>query len=335
MDDRDASSPEVEIRALRADEAAGLVACFRRCYGDSYVDRDFYDEASIRRRLQDGTLRSMVAVSPVDGIVGHMALTVRHPGGQVVDAGNTVVDPRHRGGHLAARLGASLVELCREQGFVGFLHYPTTAHPVMQKLAVQGGGIETGLVLGYIPSGTEYRDVPGASHAHRLAAIVSYQPIDPAPPGVSAVPRRYAAMLERLSRQCGLVRTFRAGTGALAAETDAQERFDPRRRLRRFEVLRAGRDLVQRVQRPAAEGEDADVEHVDLSLLDPAVDDAVEALRAEGFFFGALMPAQFAGDTLRLQRLRDADASVLRPQLATDGGRELLEFLTQDRGGRA
>ena len=237
---RDGSFPEVEIRALRADEAAGLVACFRRCYGDSYVMPDFYDESSIRRRLEEGTLRSMVAVDPVDGIVGHMALTVRDPGAQAVDAGNTVVDPRHRGGHLAARLGASLVELCREQGFAGFLHYPTTAHPVMQRLAVQGGGIETGLMLGYIPSGTEYRDVPGAVHGDRLAAVVVYQPIAADRSCAVFVPRRYATMLERLYRKCGLVRTLRAGAEALAAGTDARESFDPRRGLRRLEVLRAG-----------------------------------------------------------------------------------------------
>ena len=56
---------------------------------------------------------------------------------------------------MAAHLGAV------EGGFLGFHHYPTTAHPVMQKLAVECGGIETGIMVDYIPAGTEYREIEG------------------------------------------------------------------------------------------------------------------------------------------------------------------------------
>ena len=77
------------IRPLDAGDAAKLTACFERCYGDSYPAAFFYDPAAIRERIGDGRLHSVVAMTPSGEIVGHMALTRRHPGALTVEAGKT------------------------------------------------------------------------------------------------------------------------------------------------------------------------------------------------------------------------------------------------------
>lgn len=320
-----------DVRLLRAEEAPQLVRCFERCYGDSYVADAFYDTARIRALLAAGTLRSVVATSEGEGIVGHMALTVRHPRSRTVDAGNTVVDPRYRGHHLAARMAGRLTELCREHGFVGFHHYPTTAHPVMQKLAVSGGGIETGLMLGYIPAGTDYRELAGGASATRLAAVIVYQPLAAAPAREVFVPERYREVIERAYELARLERTSRVCAASLPAmSTILESTFDPRRGLQRITVARAGADLRARVG-TALRGDDAELVHVDLGLDDPAVGAAVEGLRAEGFYYCGLLPEYLEGDVLRLQRLRDPAPAVMAPELATDGGAELLAVIAKDR----
>jgi GNAT superfamily N-acetyltransferase len=143
----------------------------------------------------------------------------------VPDAGNTVVDPRYRSRQLAARIGARLIDLCRELGHTGFLHYPTTAHPIMQRLAVAGGGVETGLLLQYIPATTDYRELSGESRAGRLAAVVVYQPIGAAPerevyaPETYRTPRReHAYRRARLPRRLRAPGTRCTGVGELVHE---------------------------------------------------------------------------------------------------------------------
>jgi hypothetical protein len=138
-----------DVRLLRSEDAPQLVRCFERCYGDSYVADAFYDAARIRALLAAGTLRSVVAVSAQDEIVAHMALTVRPRARGPSTQGNTVVDPRYRGHHSRAPRGTADQALSRSR-LRRLPPLPTAAHPVM-KLAVQGGGIETGLMLGYIP----------------------------------------------------------------------------------------------------------------------------------------------------------------------------------------
>lgn len=329
----ESSETLVEIRPLRADEAPQLVRCFERCYGDTYVAEAFYDADRIRTLQASGSLRSVVAVAGADGIVGHMALTIRDPQAITVDAGNTVVDPRYRGHALAARMAAALVTLCRDAGYVGFHHYPTTAHPVMQKLAVKGGGIETGIMLGYVPAGTEYRDLADGASGSRLAVVIVYQPLAPAPARTAFVPDRYGDAMARFYEGARLERELRPAAASLESETARMEAsFDVRRSLLRIGVELAGRDVGERVDE-LCRARPADVAQVDLSLADVGVAAAVEILRRQGFFLAGLLPEYLRGDVLRLQRLANASPEILTPELATHTGRALLAAITADRLG--
>ena len=86
----------IEIRPLTAADAEKLTACFRRCYGDSYVPAFFYDPADIRSRLADRRLESLVATTPSGDIVGHMALIRPHASAVTVELGSAIVDSRYR-----------------------------------------------------------------------------------------------------------------------------------------------------------------------------------------------------------------------------------------------
>ncbi len=321
----------IDIRPLDTEDAAKLTACFERCYGDSYAAGFFYDPAAIRARIADGRLHSVVAMTRAGEIVGHMALTRRHPLALTVEAGNTIVDPRYRSQGLAARLGAALFESCRLGGYVGFHHYPTTAHPIMQRLAVQGGGVETGVMLANIPEDTDYKDLSGKSGQGRLAVVTVYQPIAVAPAREVFLPPRFESMLRTIYQRAGLERsTLTPAKTPAPSSTQLRTSFDDARRLMHIHVERAGADLRDRV-REATTGCPAEVTHVDLLLSDPATPQAVEALRVGGFFFCAVLPEFASSDVLRLQSLHEGENPRALPDLVYPEAREILQVALSDR----
>jgi len=325
-------SAAIEIRPLVPEDAEKLTACFERCYGDSYVVGFFYDPAEIRARMADGRVRSVIAMTSEGEIVGHMAMMRPHAEAITVELGNTIVDPRYRGHGLAARLGAALFEACRTSGYVGFHHYPTTAHAIMQKLAVQAGGIETGVMLSYIPEGTDYRDLGGKSEKGRIAVVVVYQPLAPAPVRSVFLPLCFEEMLCEIYVRAGLEREVRGATVPTAqSPTRLRARHDARRDLLRVEVDRVGGDLVERVE-AAAQRAPAEVTHVDLLLSDPGAPNAVDALVDSGFLFCALLPEFAAADVLRLQRLRSQPRTL--PDLVYPEARGILAVALTNRTSR-
>ncbi|MEO6026003.1 MAG: GNAT family N-acetyltransferase [Candidatus Binatia bacterium] len=322
-------SDEIRIGPLDPADAPQLTACFERCYGRSYIATFFYDPDAIRARMRDGRLQPVVATMPDGTIVGHMALTRRHAQALTLEAGNTIVDPSQRSQGLAARLGAALFEVCRDGGGIGFHHYPTTAHGVMQKLAVQGGGVETGIMLGYVPAGVDYKDIGGAS-ADRLAVVTVYQPLAPAPARSVSVPPRYAAVVHELYGKAGFARAMHPAVPPSSSSTSVLHTTVAAPGVVQIAVERVGADLAAAVAQAASDAA-ALVTHVDLPLDDPGTPAAVEALRPAGFFYCALMPEFAASDVLRLQHLHPAAEPSTLPELVNPEARALLQFAMADR----
>ncbi len=319
---------EVAIRRLVAGDVRELKACFERCYGDSYVVGDFYDLDRLRERITSGRLRSVVAESANGEIVGHIGLTLRHPDAKTVDAGNTIVDPRFRGRQIVVHLGLHLNALCADEGFLGYHHYPTTVHAIMQELSVADEGTETGVMLAYIPAGTEYRELGGEPLADRTAVTVVWRPFAPCPPRTVYAPADYSQVIGVAYSRARLEREFATSLADVNAQEGIVETLhDPRRGLLRFEVRRPGRDLP-RVIAAAISDKTAEVVHVDLSMSDPATPAAANALRNDRFLFCAVLPEYLAGDVLRLQRLR-SDA-LPRPDLVNPDAQEILRLIERD-----
>jgi hypothetical protein len=331
---------------LRPADAAALVACFRRCYGDTYSSEDFYDADKLARRIESGSLRSVVAIADDGALVGHTGLTARHPNARAIEAGNTVVDPAHRGGGLLARLAAALTDLCVTDGFVGYVHYPTTAHEIMQKASVRGGGVETGVMLDYIPDDTDYRAIERRSG--RLAATVVYQPIASAAPRTVLVPRAYRERIAQVYMMAGLPRTLIDADAAaarlapnacdrpeartapaddpLAARaSDAVATLHARRDLLHVHVARSGADLVSRIDLDGAR-----IAHVDVRLNDRSLGAAVAQLRSVGFVYCALLPEFADTDVLRLQRFARIDGTTFGPALANPDAQRLLALIRDE-----
>lgn len=304
------------------------MACFRRCYGDTYPSDDFYDAARLKQRIASGSLRSVVAIANDGTLVGHTGLTVRHPGAHAIEAGNTVVDPARRGQGLLGQLASALTKLCVGEGYVAYLHYPTTAHEIMQKSSVRGGGVETGVMLDYIPAETDYREIDRG--VGRLAATVVYQHLVAAPARQLWVPADYLDLASDRYDSASLERTLLPADHPFEGRrTEVEISFSAKRGLLNLYVAAAGNDFDDALTAALA-AQPHVVAHVDLCMDDPGIGSAVRTLRQQGFFFCALMPEFAHTDVLRMQRLTNIAPTSFSPRLANPDAQRLVESMRKE-----
>ena len=195
----------MEIRELRVSDAEALKTCFISCYGDSYANETFYNLDTLIQSIDSQRLISVVAVEGAQ-VLGHTGLNVTDPNALTAEAGNTVVSPKARGQGILGKLGAALAELTVDAGFCGYVHYPTTAHEIMQKQSTSGAGRETGIMLAYVPAETEYADFE--QRAGRLAATIVYQPFTDGPPLDIYVPALYGPRIRQFASELDLRRNM-------------------------------------------------------------------------------------------------------------------------------
>ena len=318
------------VRDLQTADAPQLTELFTRCYGKTYGSPVFYETAALQTLIAEGRLKSVVALDGAK-LVGHTGITIRHPGALVCETGNTVVDPAARGQGLLKKLGAALRDRVLRERFIGYVHYPTTAHAIMQRASVADGGVETGVMLAYVAETTQYEAVE--QRAGRLAATVAYQPFAAAPPRQVVLPARYASLVKKIYTSCDLSRTASAGAAvdqpapmATLASADYAERG-----LLSLYLQHAGDDLADQVDNLIRQ-HNPKVTHIDLPLNEVHGHVMVEVLAGLGFCFCAVLPEFANTDVLRLQALHDPTPADFWPDLANAQARDYCAFMRAEAG---
>ena len=320
-------SNDIEVKPMTPGDAQGVSECIVRCYGDGYPKRVMYRPDEVSMLVRSRAYNGVVAASGEE-VVGHIGFTWPTSASTVVEAGTTVVDPGFRGQGLMGRLGLALGEVLAAEGAVGFIHFPTTAHPVMQRASLSAGGRETGLMLAYLPAETRDGAI-GAVGEERLAVTVVYQPVLNAPSQSIYLPRRYGGLIQGFADGLGVSRSaaepFRTPTG----ESQLKCAFDAARGLLRASVDRIGADLATAVA-GVVETHAAGLVHVDLAMNDPAIDHAVEELRRSSFAFAAWLPGWAGHDVLRLQYVASPSEGELSPSVFSPDARALLAMIRME-----
>jgi serine/threonine-protein kinase RsbW len=322
------------FRALEAGEAAKLVSCLRRCYGDSHVDPGLYDAPAIERAIASGMRRSAVAVTPAGEVVGHLGIALRRPGDTTADVGLTLVDPRYRGRGLAHRLSVEIGRMAIETGLVGLHDYPVTVHGATQRLGAEYA-LSVGLLLDNLPADVQFGAMEAGGDGDATASLVRYIAVREAPERAVYVPEVYSELATSLYEKTGLRRRIVAGESVReAAEPTAETGFecerDERRGVSKLSVIAAGPATAALEREILAEAAGTRVTQVDIPLREPHAPSVAARLRRIGFFFGALLPEFRDGDVLRLQRLASAPTASAVPVLESRAMRELADFVLGD-----
>lgn len=326
------SDVEVEVRPMTPADAQGVSECIARCYGEAYPKRVMYRANELAMLVRTHAYNGVVAAIGAR-VVGHIGFTRPTSASTVVEAGATVVDPSSRGIGLMGRLGRALGEFLVSEGAVGFIHFPTTAHPVMQRASLSAGGRETGVMLAYLPA--ETRDLAiKARGEERIAVTVVYQPVLKAASQKIYVPRRYVGLILGLADGLGLSRSAAQTLRMPRGKSQLASVCDASRGLERIAVDRIGADIGRKVASVVTSTAAALV-HVDLPMNDCAIDHAVEQLRRSSFAFAAWLPGWADHDVLRLQYVVAPSDAELSPTLFSSDARALMKMIRTELLGSA
>jgi len=330
MDEHEHDEAGIHVDFLAPEGAEAFTRLVRRCYGDSYDAAWVYDPAEVAERLRRGTLWSTVGIADGGEVVAHVGLARQRPDDDVAESGQAVVDPEYRGRHLFTTLKRRAAAQAADRGLFGLYSEATAAHPYSQRANVALGAVETGLLVGYIPATVEYEAID--ARPHRQSVVLYYLKTNDGHTRPVYAPPRDRAMVASIIERAGLRGTVRdASDEPSSANTDlhVDDRDDHNDRV--VTVRTVGDDLLDAVlaARDVALAHAADCVYVDLPLADPGTQRHGDGLRELGFTFGGIFPNRFHDcDVLRYQYLDRVTLDTSDIALASDHGRELLDYVT-------
>ena len=338
----DGSSEDLhaQFRFLEPDEGAVLTEAIEVAYGDSYDVRWVYDVAEVSRRLAEGTYVSCVAETPDGELLCHEGMSLAAAGDAVGHSGQAVTMPTARGRHLFTRTKRFLMDWATEKGLAGMYSEATAAHPYSQRANIELGAHETGFLLGWIPASVSNDAAEKGPRVRRSAALF-YTKLNDGHERPVYAPERHRAIVGQTLELCEL-------RGALAeppADAELTERselhveVDTDHNLALITVPVPGADLEQAVaaeRRHLFHRRGLDAIYIDLPLANPATALVADHLEALGVSYSGVFPnSRCDGDVLRMQSLHGARIKADDVSVASEHGRELLEYVLADLPGGA
>lgn len=325
---------EAQFRFLEPGEGAVLTQAIETAYGDSYDLRWVYDAAEVSARLAAGTYVSCVAETADGGLLCHEGMSLANVADSVGHSGQAVTMPAARGQHLFTRTKRFLMDWARERGMAGMYSEATAAHPYSQRANVELGAHETGFLLGWIPASVS-NDAAG-ERAGRQSAALFYTKLNDGHERPVYAPERHHGIVGRTLELCELRGTLAEPPAAaeLAERTELHVAIDADHNLALITVHVPGADLEAAV---AAERHHLfhraclDAIYVDLPLGTPATALVADHLERLGVSYAGVFPnSRCDGDVLRMQSLHRVRVRAGDVAVASDHGRELLDYVLAD-----
>jgi len=311
-----------------------LTGAIEAAYGQSYDVRWVYDPNEVGARIGAGTYVACVAETPAGQLLCHIGMSLAAAGDAVAHSGQAVTLPAARGQHLFTRTKRHLMEWAQQRGLAGMYSEATAAHPFSQKANIDLGAHETGFLLGWIPASVS-NDAAGGRSGRQSAALFYTKLNDGHERSVYA-PKRHRAIVEQTVALCELRGTVADPPpgSELSERTEMQVEVNEDHNLALLSVHTPGADLEQVV---AAERHHLfhrrclDAVYVDLPLEKPATALVSDHLERLGVSYAGVFPNNRTdGDVLRMQSLHRVRVKADDVAVASDHGRELLDYVLAD-----
>jgi hypothetical protein len=325
----------VTFRYLEPGEGNVLSEAIQAAYGDTYDVRWVYDPAEVSARLAAGTYVSWIAESATGELLCHEGMSLAAAGDAVGHSGQAVTMPAARGQHLFTRTKRHLMDWATERGLAGMYSEATAAHPYSQRANLELGAHETGFLLGWIPASVS-NDAATEQSPRRQSAALFYTKLNDGQERQVYAPERHHEIIGRTLELCELRGTLAdpPGKTTLPERTDLHVEVDDDHNLALITAHKPGADLETAV---AAERHHLfhrkclDAIYLDLPLEDPATALLADHLERLGVSYAGIFPNNRTdGDVLRMQSLHRARMAPEDISVASDHGRELLEYVLAD-----
>jgi len=325
----------VTFRYLEPGEGQLLTEAIRAAYGDTYDVRWVYEAAEVEARLAAGTYVSWVAESAEGELLCHEGMSLAAAGDAVGHSGQAVTMPAARGRHLFTRTKQHLMDWARERGLAGMYSEATAAHPYSQRANLELGAHETGFLLGWIPASVS-NDAATDRRPRRQSAALFYTKLNDGHERDVYAPARHRDIIGRTLELCELRGTLAdppAGV-QIPERTNLHVEVDEDHNLALITAHEPGADLEQAVaaeRRHLFHSKCLDAVYLDLPLENPATALLADHLERLGVSYAGIFPnPRTDGDVLRMQSLHRARITDDDISVASDHGRQLLEYVLAD-----
>jgi serine/threonine-protein kinase RsbW len=243
--------------------------------------------------------------------------------------------PAARGQHIFTRTKRFLMDWAGEDGFAGMFSEATAAHPYSQRANIDLGAHETGFLLGWIPASVA-NDAARDGGGRRQSAALFYTKLNDGLDRPIYAPERHLAIVEQTIELCQLRGTLAEPPAdfELAPCTDLHVAVEEDHNLALITVREPGADLEQAVageRHHLFHRRGLDAVYVDLPLRTPATAQVADHLERLGVSYAGVFPNPHAdGDVLRMQSLHRVRVKADDIAVASDHGRELLDYVLAD-----
>jgi serine/threonine-protein kinase RsbW len=326
---------DATFRFLGPSEGKVLTGAIEAAYGQTYDVRWVYDEAEVAARLADGRYVSCVAETSAGELLCHEGMSLAAAGDLVAHSGQAVTLPAARGQHLFTATKRFLMDWARELGLAGMYSEATAAHPYSQRANLELGAHETGFLLGWIPASVA-NDAAAGPARQRQSAALFYTKLNDGHRREVFAPERHHEIIAQTIGLCEL--QGRLAPPPADAEIAAVSRFhtevDRDHNLALITVEEPGTDLERVI---GAERHhlfrrlDLDAVYIDLPLQSAATALLADHLERLGVSYAGVFPNQRTdGDVLRMQSLHRVRVKADDIAVASDHGRELLDYVLAD-----
>jgi len=333
--DEAGSGVEARFRFLGPDEGSVLSEAIRTAYGESYDVRWVYDAEEVSARLAAGTYVSCVAETDSGELLCHEGMSLAAAGDAVGHSGQAVTMPAARGQHLFTRTKRFLMDWAAEKGLAGMYSEATAAHPYSQRANLELGAHETGFLLGWIPASVS-NDAAADGRRGRQSAALFYTKLNDGHERPVYAPERHREIVGQTLELCELRGTLTEPPAGcdLQERTELHVEVDADHNLALITVHVPGADLEAAV---AAERHHLfhhtglDAVYIDLPLELPATALVADHLERLGVSYAGVFPnSHCEGDVLRMQSLHRARIEADDVSVASEHGKELLDYVLAD-----
>lgn len=192
-----APEQDYTIRRMRPTDAVAISQLMFKAYGPTYFNRDVYYPERVAALNASDAIISFVAEGAQGRIVGHYALE-KNQAGPVVEGGQAVVDPAHRGRHLLDRLKQSALDHARDLKLAGIYSDAVTVHRFTQKANVAAGWQLCCADVGISPQSEAFRGIAAPPIRQRVTCLMYFLPLSPKQPRVVHVPEKHRSIVSKI-----------------------------------------------------------------------------------------------------------------------------------------
>jgi serine/threonine-protein kinase RsbW len=222
---------EYRYRLMAPEDAVEVARCVYKTYGRTYPGEQVYFPERVVAMNRSGEMLSAVAVTGSGDVVGHTALSGQ-PGDRVMEVGQAVVVPAHRGRGILKGLLDLVMGEARGRGLAGLFVRAVTIHPFSQRVCLKYGFQESAVLLGYASQEHQMRGFAEQRLPQRESVVHSYHPLQNEPACLAYPPAHHQDMVARIYRNLGLARELAPpGEGRPDGEASGARDDHPRYRL--------------------------------------------------------------------------------------------------------